>query len=344
MPPITLDPLVTQVRAILADPQSAQPPMGAPRLDVAVAALAQHRHTGKPLPVSLWPYWFVPPPDLMHMQTGGSGQDILGAVHLLPTLDAACQAALSRPGRLFSATPAWAWTFLAWVEALEATPRAAFLPAAVACECLAAGCDQLDATDESAYDPSHSEARANAVATGGMLLRLAQDLLAALDLPAERRVGASVLLSRAVRRALDGQQQDVALRQASTVSPDMLLAVLHRRSGTLVAVPCQCAALLAGASWRTVALAGRFGHALGCAAQLEDDLADQGEDARMGRKTLPTLLAHQYPAAPEVVEATTWVLMQCFLREATGALTRLPVECRESAAVWSLVPASLRGA
>jgi geranylgeranyl pyrophosphate synthase len=129
-------------------------------------------------------------------------------------------------------------------------------------------------------------------------------------------------------------------RDRSLLTPEKL----RQRSGTLVAVPCLCAALLAGAPWRTVALAGRFGRALGCAAQLEDDLADRAEDARGGRTTVPVLLAHLHPAAPHLVEATTWVLIRRYLREAAQGLWRLSPDQTRTEALWALLPTDLRAA
>jgi geranylgeranyl pyrophosphate synthase len=129
-------------------------------------------------------------------------------------------------------------------------------------------------------------------------------------------------------------------------APEDMLAILRRRSGSLAAAPCQCAAILVGAHWRSVALAGRFGRALGCAAQLEDDLLDQAEDALNGRQTVPRILAHHYPTEPEVVETTTLVLIQRFLHEAAQALEQLPA-CHAGArtgTLWTLLPATARAA
>ena len=56
-----------------------------------------------------------------------------------------CLTALRRPGRIFSANPVWSRLFLAWIEALTGAQDVVFLPAAVACECMAAGYDLVDA-------------------------------------------------------------------------------------------------------------------------------------------------------------------------------------------------------
>ena len=243
---------------------------------------------------------------------------------------------------MFSTAPVWSRLFLSWADALDAAPREPFLRAAVACECLAAGFDLIDDVSDGAQPPDEKEGTASDLAAGVTLLLLAHEVLARLDLPAERRTAAGNAFSRAGRRALAGHQQDVALRLLPAAAPDALLALMRRRSGGLLAVPCQCAALLAGAPWRTVALASRFGAALGCAAQLEDDLADRAEDAHTGRQTIPLQLTALYPDGPELVEATTWVLIRRFLEEAAEVFARLPSTTVRLDALWPLLPPSLR--
>jgi len=74
------------------------------------------------------------------------GLRLLRGARLPDPVHDTCLAALRRPGRIFSANAVWSRLFLAWVEALTGPPAAAFLPAAVACECMAAGYDLIDAT------------------------------------------------------------------------------------------------------------------------------------------------------------------------------------------------------
>lgn len=273
------------------------------------------------------------------------GHQVLHEAHLTPALDMACMSALAQPGHLFSASPLWARLFLSWIDALVLDAGETFLPAAVACECLAVGFDLIDDVIDDVYDQARGSSiqeRLTGALTGGViLLLLAQEVMARLDLPAERRRRACMALSRASHRVLGGQVQDTALRGLPTATQDAVLAVLRCRSGTLVAAPCQCAALLTGAPWRIVALAGRFGYALGCAAQLEDDLTDRVEDERSGRTTIPTLLAQLSPASSELIEATTWVLIQRFLQDAARVLQRLPPYVRTDP-LWTLLPPTMR--
>jgi len=269
------------------------------------------------------------------------GRRVLRDAHLAPPVAAACRGALTRPGRLFSPSPRWAHLFLAWIDALAPDIGERVLPAAVACECLAAGFDLIDDVHDWASAQCAPPDPDDALAAGITLLLVAQEVVARVDLPVERRERARAALSRASRRVVAAQGWDNALRCLPTATQDDAFGLLHRRSGTLAAAPCHCAALLAGAPWRVVALAGRFGRALGCVAQLEDDLADLAEDARNGRKTIPLILARLYPDAPALVEATTWVVMQRFVQEAAQALRLLPAPFRTEP-LWTLLPPTAR--
>ncbi len=271
------------------------------------------------------------------------GRQSLGSARLPSAVEATCRTALLRQGRLFSPLPIWSRLFLAWIEALEEPPYEPFFPAAVACEYMAAGYDLLDAIYDHPFALSFPAHEHNLPA-GVVLLLLAQELIGHLNLPSDRCARAGAALARGGRRALMEHVHDYSLRQMSAVSPDATLAVLRHRSGMLVAAVCQCAALLTGAPQRTVVLAGRFGRALGCAAQLEDDLIDHDEDTLGGRVTLPVVLAQLYPNAPELVDATTWVTMRSFLHEAALTLTRLPLDADRLEGLWMLLPIGLRTA
>lgn len=278
--------------------------------------------------------------------TGEVGRRILEGARLSPCLYTTCSEALARPGRLFSEIPIWSRVFLGWIEAVVPPPYDAFLPAAAACEYMVTGYDLLDAVyDRDTFAP-HSTESSTELAASYTLVLLAQEVMAHLELPAERRTKAGAVLGRAGRRAVEAHARDYALRRRADPVPEAeLLQILEHRSGTLVAAPCQCATLLAGAPWRTVALAGRFGSALGCAAQLEDDLADRHEDERDGRWTVPVMLGRLHPERADLVETATWVLIRRFLIIAARTLGRLSAthDCRTEA-LWKLLPPDLRNA
>jgi len=334
---LELQELTRQVRAILNDPHAPAHSTGTSTLDGALAALAQLCSSEQPLTVDILPFWFVPPPGTADADASENGDQVLDTAFLPRDVATACQDALSRHGRLFSATPAWSRLFLAWIAAADEARRALFLPAAVACECMAAGYDLLDAAAPGEPDSSSRTA-------SDTLLDLSQSLLLEMDVPTDCRLRAGTALRRAGRRALAAQRQDIALRKVPTASPDVVLGILRQRSGMLVAATCQCATLLTGAHWRTVGVAGRFGVALGAAAQLEDDLADLGEDAVSRRKTLPVLLTQMHPDEPEIVRTLTWVLIQQYLQEAADVLAYLHRENLRTEVLWSLLPGTPRAA
>lgn len=273
-----------------------------------------------------------------------AGDRALRAARLPSPVEASARAALSRRGHLFGDAPRWARLFLTWAEALAPTSVDILTPAAVACEFMAAGYDLLDqAHDRACAHPEMAEmVLEETLPTGVSLLLLAQELLADVDVAATQRVAVGRAFARAGRRAFAGQVADHALRARPDTDHAAALDVLRWRSGSLVAAPCQCAALLVGAHWRAVTLAGRFGHALSCAAQLEDDLADRAEDALTGRQTLPLLLARRHAADPALVEAAVWVLHRRFLALAADAIEQLSRQHAFSEVLWTLLPADPR--
>ena len=271
------------------------------------------------------------------------GLDILREARLPQDVQRTCLKALAGSGRLYSDNPVWSRLFLTWNDALGTPRHDAMLRAAVACEYLVAGYDLIDDVYDQACSPSLHQDLIDALPAGAALVLLAQETVAHLNVAEDRRTRAGTAIARMSRRVFAAQAQDYALRRLPTATQGDASAVLRRRSGTLAAIPCQCAAVLAGAPWRTVALAGRFGQALGCAAQLEDDLADLGEDKQTGRKTLPTILARCYPDTPELVEATAWVLLYRFLEDAARIVRRLPTSVRTES-LWTFLPPALRAA
>ncbi len=179
----------------------------------------------------------------------------LRRARLPAAVEATARAALARPGHVLGAlaAPRWARLFLTWIDALTGAPLDAYLSGAVACDWMAAGYDLLDRVYDSPPEERHN-GLAGTLPAALSLLMLAQELLAALDVPGSGRAAACRALARAGRRALAGQVDDYSLRAVPAVDVDIALSIVRRRSGPLVAAPCQCAALLTGASWRMVAL------------------------------------------------------------------------------------------
>lgn len=292
------------------------------------------------------------------------GRSALTAAHFPNDLLSRCKTALTRPGRLFSPTPIASCLFLAWSRALLPKISPAWLPAAVACEFVFAGCDLIDqhtdalfASNAQGWNKAYGQierskqamrpAQITAFSAGVSLLLLAQELMSGLDAPEECRVPAARILSRMSRRALAAHHYDSILRtqEQRTIVPESVLTVLRWRAGELGALPCVCAAVLAGSTRRCVALARRFGRALGCGGQLEDDMVDRHEDITTGRKTIPLLLTYLEPGDLELIEAATAVLTHRFLEEAAAAIRSLSgsaLTLYDSEALWELLPGAVR--
>lgn len=286
---------------------------------------------------------------IAHVQT--SARHVLIAARLPDDLLHVCDASLSRPGRLFSATPIASRLFLAWIATLAPAASRTLLPAAVACEFALCGYDLIDYhTDDLALDgttcarpPQTPRGNPTSLLAGITLLLVAQEQMSTLDAPHDRYVRAQRTLTGIGRKALAAHYLDTALRSRHTARPETALAILRQRSGQLIALPCVCAAVLVGADPRLVVLARRFGRALGCAGQLADDRADRQEDDATGRKTLPLLLAQMEPKNPMVAEAAIAVLTHRFLEEAAAVLRNLSTfALYDSEALWELLPGELR--
>lgn len=273
------------------------------------------------------------------------GRRALESSRLPADLAQVCVTALERPGRLLGGTPISTSLFFAWSEALAPAVPSTWTPVAVACEYVLAGCDLIDRHTDDLFSQQNGEwvreVQQSSLAAGTSLLVQAEELLGEIAVPQSRQVAVIRALSQIIRRALAAHDQDHLLRTQPTARPEELVAVLLHRSGELVALPCVCAALLAGANLREVALARRFGRALGCACQLEDDLADREEDIHTRRKTLPLLLTQSAAGEAAVATAACAVLIHRFLEEAADALRRLD-PLYNGDALWAFLPNSMR--
>ena len=283
--------------------------------------------------------------------TRARGRQALTSASLAKGALQACDTALSRPGRLYSAFPIASRLFLGWSAALLPAVPTTWLPAAVACEFVLAACDLVDRHTDGNFATDREERSALQkqgweLPAGISLFLLAHELLSEVETSRARTLTAMHTVGRISRRALAAHHRDGVLRAYPAARPEDALTVLRWRSGELFALPCVCAAILAGTSSRSVVLARRFGRALGCAGQLEDDLADRRDDARSGRKTLPLLLPEVADDDGELADAATSVLVHRFLEDAASALRQLPPLVYPSPcnceALWSFLPEELR--
>ncbi len=124
---------------------------------------------------------------------------------------------------------------------------------------------------------------------------------------------------RATLRLAEGQHRDMALQDApdiAHVSVDDYLRMIDGKTATLIGAAAAIGARAAGADARQAARAERFGHKLGLAFQMQDDILGIWGDERVTgkstvsditsrKKTLPLLLAlaHGAPADRERLRA-----------------------------------------
>jgi geranylgeranyl diphosphate synthase type I len=135
-----------------------------------------------------------------------------------------------------------------------------------------------------------------AVLTGDALLSLAQELL--LEQPSPGGPAAARVLAGCTRQLIRGQVEDVEFERRDDVSLDSCLAMADGKTGSLMAASTAIGAVLAGGSLDLVAALTRYGHELGIAFQLVDDLLGiwgdpavtgkpVGSDLRARKNSLP---------------------------------------------------------
>ncbi|PSL57257.1 geranylgeranyl diphosphate synthase type I [Saccharothrix carnea] len=143
-----------------------------------------------------------------------------------------------------------------------------------------------------------------ALLAGDVLLVLATDVLAERSGP--NAVTAVRTLNAALFALVDGQSADVAFERAPDVSLDACLAMAAGKTAALMECACVLGAHVAGVRTDRTDHLGRFGHHLGLAFQLTDDLIgiwgdptatgkSVGADLRVRKKSLPVVAALRSP-------------------------------------------------
>ena len=137
-----------------------------------------------------------------------------------------------------------------------------------------------------------------AILTGDYLFARASDLLADLGPQAVR------IQARTFARLVEGQIRETVGPADGADAVEHYLSVVADKTGSLIATSGRFGAMFAGAAESDVQILMRFGHLIGVAFQLSDDIIDvasdtgasgktPGTDLREGIATLPALFALQ---------------------------------------------------
>jgi len=172
------------------------------------------------------------------------------------------------------------------------------LPAAAALQFLMAAGDVFDDTEDADSSESLSARYGSAVATNvaTTLLILAERAITRLD----RRGVEDYIIVRVMdavnssyTTACAGQHLDLSLASEMAVSEDIYLRVTDMKSASQIECACHIGALLANASKELINILATFGHNLGMAAQITNDIqgVSYGSDIVKRKITLPVIYA-----------------------------------------------------
>jgi len=159
--------------------------------------------------------------------------------------------------------------------------------------------DVVDASDTRRGRPT---VRANwgntiSIATGDYLLAKSLELIAMIDNPKVSRILAETNIEMC-----QGEIQQIRASYDVTQSLKQYYYRIKRKTALLISASCKLGALVSGAPQREVWALGAYGHSLGIAFQIVDDLLDLtanqselgkpvGGDLRQGIMTLPMIIA-----------------------------------------------------
>jgi geranylgeranyl pyrophosphate synthase len=158
--------------------------------------------------------------------------------------------------------------------------------------------DVIDEADRRRGAPSANVRWDNTVAilTGDFLFARASEISTELGTDVCR------LLARTIAVLCDGQIREVDSSGAVEQDQDAYLEIIRRKTASLIGTSCRLGGMLSDASPEHTDLLEAFGHALGMAFQLSDDIMDitatqlelgkePGQDLKEGVYTLPVLHA-----------------------------------------------------
>ena len=128
---------------------------------------------------------------------------------------------------------------------------------------------------------------ATAVLAGDALLTLAFEVLARDVRPASAALGCILALAEGAGPSgmVGGQMADLQAEGRSDATLDALEAIHRRKTGALLRASLKMGGLVAGADGSILQALDAYGHAVGLAFQIVDDLLDvQGDEAKLGKR------------------------------------------------------------
>ncbi|MGD9116878.1 MAG: polyprenyl synthetase family protein [Dehalococcoidia bacterium] len=191
------------------------------------------------------------------------------------------------------------WSLLSLIvcEAISGSYKQA-LPTAAALQLLMAAGDVFDDIEDADSSESLPARYGPAIATNvaTTLLSLAEKSITRLK---DRGIADSVIVrvteitNSFFMSACAGQHLDLSLSSEAAISEDDYLRVAGLKSASQVECACHIGALLAKASQELVDILARFGHNLGMAAQITNDIrgVTRGSDIPEHKMTLPVIYA-----------------------------------------------------
>jgi geranylgeranyl diphosphate synthase type I len=146
-----------------------------------------------------------------------------------------------------------------------------------------------------------------------VLARLALHRLAARGVSLDRQQAALLALDRACLALCEGQYFDMTFEVRLDIDLDQYLRMIGLKTATLLAASAQLGALVAGAPPEVVDRYYGFGHQLGMAFQIQDDILgawgdeqvtgkSAATDIRDKKKTLPVVYALNHPGSADAIE------------------------------------------
>ncbi len=194
-------------------------------------------------------------------------------------------------------SPPWPLLPLIVCEAISGHYERA-LPAAAALQLLTAAAEVFDDIEDADSSESLSAKYGSAVATNvaTTLLILAEKAITRLK---ERGIEGGVIVrimdvvNSYYTTACAGQHLDLSLNSEMSVSEDMYFRVTDMKSASQVECACHIGALLAKTNQELIKLFTKFGHDLGVASQITNDIQGviQGSDIAKRTITLPVIYA-----------------------------------------------------